>query len=149
MLQGMNPICLPTPQSPVRSAEFSSHVVTSNPLQEADRRKQTTSDHLVSCQKNTCVILKKNHLNAWKWQLALKTAFQIWPLGTVSMIFPEKPEEAKSLAFLLNFCFSSEVKSWSDNVTVLCFLDTHTLTMQGSFCGWTMNFRPDEVFPDS
>lgn len=59
MLQGMNPICLPTPQSPVRSAEFSSHVVTSNPLQEADRRKQTTSDHLVNCQKNTRVILKK------------------------------------------------------------------------------------------
>lgn len=151
MLQGMNPICLHIPWSPVKSAEFCSRVVTSKSLQEADRRrKQTTWKHLVSCRKNTCAWkqekLLENNLSCFRNFILFLSAFQMLPLDTLSMIFPEKPEEAKSLAFLLNFCISSKVKSWRNNVTVLWFLDTHTLTMQGSLCGWTVNFRPDEVF---
>lgn len=48
----------PYPTEPRQKCRICSHVVTSKPLQKAGRRKLTTSEHLVSCQKNTCAILK-------------------------------------------------------------------------------------------
>lgn len=120
----------------------------------AESRKEKTDHIRASCElpkEHTCNLEKTYYLNAWKLELVLKTlsAFQIWPLDTIPMILPEEPEGAKCLAFLSNFCISSKVKPWRNNVTVLWFLNIHTLTMLGSLCGWTVNFTPDEIFPYS
>lgn len=148
---GHEPHLSPYPMEPCQKCRILEPCDDQQPSAGSSQEKKTDhirascelpKEHMCYLEKLVIWMLEDENL-FWK----LLSAFQIWPWP--SMIFLEKPEEAKSLTFLLSFCISSKVKSWRNNVTVLWFLDTHTLTMQGSLCGWTVNFWPDEVFPYS
>lgn len=81
ILQGINPICLPIPWSPVRSAELCSHVVTAKQTSAGSRQKKTDQSILWVAKRIHVLSWKTYHLNAWKQELVLETLVSISDLA--------------------------------------------------------------------